>query len=379
MRRILLLLAIILAVATGCKNETPEAPLLELSESSMEVWFSEAEYTIQVNASHNWSATSDSEWIAIVNSEGNKGVSELKFSVSPNNSAEQRNGAITVQCKGADLSASIAIAQSGVKSEYLEIAYESKDGKVVMPLKADAFGAAIISNTYENGKGLICFDAPVTKVGEEAFCECENLASISLPNSVSEVANWAFYGCIQLKSITLSERTLRIGESAFAVCQKLASITIPESVEEIGDSAFFGCNGMSAIYGKFASEDNRCLIIDNELRHFASKGVTEYSIPEYVTSICHDAFYESFRLKKVTIPASVQSIGDYAFYYCEVLESVYCRPTTPPTLGVNVFDNFDGGDRPIGCRIYVPKESVDAYKAAENWSRYKQYIVGLDF
>ena len=105
--------------------------------------------------------------------------------------------------------------------------------------------------------------------------------------------------------------------------------------------------------------------------------MTEYEIPNGITTIAFAAFYESTRLQSVTIPTSVTSIEDWAFYYCENLKSVYCRPTTPPALGECVFDNSDDGvDKPIGCKIYVPEKSVDTYKEAENWKRYKSYIYG---
>jgi hypothetical protein len=134
---------------------------------------------------------------------------------------------------------------------------------------------------------------------------------------------------------------------------------------------------MSGYYGKFASADNRCLVIDNTLRHFAPKGLTKYEIADGITAIAHDAFYESLRLQSVTIPQSVTSIGEYAFYYCENLKSVYCKRPTPPELGASAFDNSDNGtDKPIGCKIYVPTSAVDLYKAAENWKRYKSYIYG---
>ena len=68
-------------------------------------------------------------------------------------------------------------------------------------------------------------------------------------------------------------------------------------------------------------------------------------------------------------------IGDYAFVFCSSLTSVYCKATTPPTLGeTDVF--FANGS---GFKIYVPMESVDTYKSATNWSRYADVIEGYEF
>lgn len=80
-------------------------------------------------------------------------------------------------------------------------------------------------------------------------------------------------------------------------------------------------------------------------------------------------------MTSVTIPDSVTSIGNNAFNGCKSLTSAYCKATTPPSLGdTSVFDS-NGSVR----TIYVPTESVDAYKSATNWSEYADVIMGYDF
>jgi hypothetical protein len=87
------------------------------------------------------------------------------------------------------------------------------------------------------------------------------------------------------------------------------------------------------------------------------------------------AFEGCSNLISITIPDSVKTIGQNAFEGCSSLTSVYCKATTPPSLGESVFDNFDGNtEKPIGCKIYVPAASVETYKSAKNWSRYKGNI-----
>ena len=178
------------------------------------------------------------------------------------------------------------------------IKYTTKNGKKVKPKKT-AFDANIISNTYENGTGIIKFEKPITKIGDSSFYGCSNLTSITIPNSVT-----------------------LIGYSAFEGCTNLTSIAIPNSVTSIGGYAFFYCS----------------------------------------------------RMTSVTIPDGVTSIGSYAFYECTSLTSVYCKPTTPPAVGYNMFYN-----NASGRKIYVPRNSVDAYKSAQYWSKYADYIVGYDF
>ena len=133
-------------------------------------------------------------------------------------------------------------------------------------------------------------------------------------------------------------------------------------------------------------KENTNIIAFTELKHFT--GITELSvkafskctnlwkikIPENVLTIRHYAFNECSSLTSVTIGNSVTSIGWYAFQYCTSLTSVYCKPTTPPTGNMDMFDY-----NASGRKIYVPKASVEAYKAATYWSDYADYIVGYDF
>ncbi|MBQ5353100.1 MAG: leucine-rich repeat protein, partial [Alistipes sp.] len=83
-----------------------------------------------------------------------------------------------------------------------KIYYTSTDGKIVTPYRTTAFGGAnIISNTYENGQGIITFDAPVTTIGSSAFSGCSSLTNITIPDSVTEIGESAFSSCSSLKEV----------------------------------------------------------------------------------------------------------------------------------------------------------------------------------
>ena len=256
-----------------------------------------------------------------------------------------------------------------------EIWYTSDDGQIIEPSRANVFGANVISNTYENDKGVITFDGAVTTIGENAFYYCDNLTSITIPNSVTTIGDNAFYGCYSL-----------------------TSVTIPDSVTTIGVGAFAFCDSLKEFKGKYATDNGRCLVVYNTLIAYANKSGTEYTIPDSVTTIGDRAFYECGNLTNITIPDSVTTIGnsafcccthlesvtigdsvttigDYAFSDCDSLTSVYCEAITPPILvGDMVF--FDNAD---SRKIYVPTESIDAYKTAEGWSDYADDIVAYDF
>ena len=213
----------------------------------------------------------------------------------------------------------------------------------------------------------------VTSIGYCAFNGCSSLTSVTIGNSVTRIGNFAFYTCSSLTSVTIPDSVTTIGYEAFSGCSSLTSVTIPDSVTTIGNGAFSCCSNLTAFYGKFAYEDNRCLIVDGVLNSFAPSGLTAYNIPDSVTTIGNSAFSGCSSLTSVTIPDSVTSIGGYAFGYCSRLTSVYCKPITPPALNDAVF-----GHNASGRKIYVPASEddniINAYKSAVNWSDYADDI-----
>ena len=121
-----------------------------------------------------------------------------------------------------------------------QIWYTSSDGKV-RPYGNDVFGANIVTNVYENGKGVITFDGNVTSIGDWAFADCTSLTNITIPNSVTSIGDYAFANCTSLTSITIPSSVTSIGDQAFIYCKSLTSITIPNNVTSIGDYAFIHC------------------------------------------------------------------------------------------------------------------------------------------
>lgn len=264
----------------------------------------------------------------------------------------------------------------------------------------------------------ISFSEGLISIGKYAFNQC-SLKTIKLPNSLTSIEKGAFMMCLNLTDIIFSDGLETIGEQAFSYCYGLTEISLPESITTIGDYAFIYCNNLfkvtvpnnitylgktvfgacynlSSFFGQYTTSDHRCLIVNGRLAAFAPKGLTEYTIPDGVTTIGDNVFFgctnltritiphgvetiafQAFRecsgITEITIPESVTTVKEGAFCTCKSLTIVYCKPIVPPALEVNIFS-----ESPIGV-IHVPQASVEAYKSADGWSEFADKIEGYDF
>ena len=375
-----------------------------------------------------------------------------------------------------------------------EIWYTTMRGEAVDPYVMEGFGAAIIGNSYEGGKGVLLFDGDVTalpnrafyvkwlssislpntvqSIGSSAFyrnsfeaitipesvtslsnsnpfIQCQNLKafygkyatedhlalvdgdqlisfaigigseidSYSVPEGIKSISRYAFDGCIDLEEIILPasleqilsgafrscrsmdhillpEGLKKIGDDAFQDCRSLVEITIPDSIEQLLGNPFHSDGALRAFHGKYATADERSLVVGDELVSFAPAGLVSYSIPSGIKVIRQYAFYgtglkrvilpETLEhidywafayngdLESVTIPEGAGRIGEYAFYKCDHLNFVRVEATTPPTGGPSMFDLTND------CPIYVPAQSVEVYKSAPYWSDYADRIFPME-
>ena len=229
---------------------------------------------------------------------------------------------------------------------------------------------SIADNAFRRCSKLASVTIPnsVTTIGERAFYECSSLTSVTIPNSVTSIGIRAFkcrvtvdlenmyyssidgvlyskdvsvlFSCPSVaQTITIPNSVTTIEDYAFKGCSSLTSVTIPNSVTTIGERAFYNCSSLTSV-----------------------------TIPNSVTTIGESVFDCCSSLTSVTIPNSVTSIGKRAFFLCHKIATVYCQSILPPQ---------DCPERDLfsdvalaNAILYVPKGRLSAYEAVDPWRNF---------
>lgn len=174
---------------------------------------------------------------------------------------------------------------------------------------------------------FITSDVERVEIGEEVeiipthFMSFSKITEVIIPNSVRTIGNWAFEGCGELTSVILSNSLNEIQYGAFDYCTSLKSLIIPNSVTSIAERAFAGCKGM----------------------------------------------------KSITFGNTVATIGESVLNSCTGLNSVTCLSDIPPTVDNELYTDGTGRMQDLLYRkaiLYVPKESIEAYRATFPWSKF---------
>ena len=314
-----------------------------------------------------------------------------------------------------------------------EIYYTTTDGFFIDFGDKEFYTMAVASHTAKNDSIFVLkFTRNLGEIESLInlnFEDLKTLKSIRLPEGLISIGDNAFDGCFSLARVTIPNSVTTIGYDAFCQCDSLRCINIPKSIAKIGSHAFYCCSLLSKVYitdlgnwckinfykgnsnplngaalylnGKeiknlvIPSSDSLTKIAPYAFRRCES--VNSIAMHNNITEIGYSAFEgcdnlmqinignnvniigsESFRgcesLTTVTIPENVTSIGYEAFSGCDSVATIYCKATIPPRGGGGMF-NYNAPGR----KIYVPRESVDAYKVAGYWSDYADDIVGYDF
>lgn len=221
-----------------------------------------------------------------------------------------------------------------IGEEFLSICYnlESIDGKryyvrdgVLLAFAPSGVTSAILP------EGIV-------RIGDNVFGACEQLTEIVLPSGLTSIGNNAFWYS-GIKSIQIPDSVTDMGIYAFYRCANLEQVSLSKNLKSIGMFTFEGCNMLKSI-----------------------------TIPDSVTSIDNGAFSWCENLVSVKLGAGVSSLGGFIVSDCPKLTNLTIHATTPPQVVENTFQED------INYTIFVPSNSLNAYKEASGWSRLSPYM-----
>jgi uncharacterized repeat protein (TIGR02543 family) len=176
----------------------------------------------------------------------------------------------------------------------------------------------------------ITISGAISTIGHYSFYHCTSLESISFPEGLTSIGNFSFWSCSSLIAVNLPSSLDMIGSSAFQSCTSLTNITIPEGVMGIGSAAFEQCHLLES----FTIPSGVSIITNSVFRGCYS--LSSISIPEGIRLIEQYAFYNCDSLSEITLPSSVTQIGNYAFHGCSSLENL-TLPEGIKNIGINAF------------------------------------------
>ena len=173
----------------------------------------------------------------------------------------------------------------------------------------------------------------VTSIGNSAFWSCDSLKSIVIGNGVTSIRRSVFSCCKSLTSIVIPDSVTSIGDYAFRECSSLTSIVIPNSVTSIGDYALYECESLTSVVIKASSIESFCESNINKLlysaqcltkRHLLINDMdsTELIVPDSVTILNDYAFYGCSNIVIITLPETLNQIGEHVFDDCESLQTI---------------------------------------------------------
>ena len=169
---------------------------------------------------------------------------------------------------------------------------------------------------------------PITTIGVDAFYNCNTLTNVTIGTNVTLIREFAFTSCAKLTNAVIGTNVTSIGSSAFRNCTSLTSVTIPSRVTSIGGFAFTGCSSLTAITVNTNNPAYSSLagVLFNKsqttLVAYPGGNALGYSIPDSVTSIGDNAFYLCTKLTSAMIDTNVTTIGQSAFKFCNSLTNI---------------------------------------------------------
>lgn len=194
---------------------------------------------------------------------------------------------------------------------YYITGYKSEEDRVMIPAVICGKPVELGANAFHYDRNVksIEIEEGITEIGECAFCGCDQLTEIVIPESIRTIGRRAFQYCRATK-LSIPEEVTEIGEKAFERCEQITEFVLPKGISVIRECTFYNCTHLQRIV---IPENVR--IIETRAFHWCYR-LEEAIVCEGVEKIGSEAFAWSRALKSITLPASVTEIGENAFQYC---------------------------------------------------------------
>ena len=206
------------------------------------------------------------------------------------------------------------------------------DGQKLVSVTVPEGVTEVKAYTFYGFKDLIQVTLPagVTAIGDSAFSSCSSLSSITIPEGVTTIGDSVFSSCSSLASITIPKSVTAIGSHAFWSCKSLTSIEIPSSVTTIGEDAFYWCGLKNVFITDLAAwcsvafgDEEANPLYEAENLYLNGALVEMLELPEGVTVIRQGLFRSASCIRRVALPKGLKGVAANAFYGCRNIKEVF--------------------------------------------------------
>ena len=333
---------------TSVQIEQESTPVIS-ARSKIYTKASAGEYSVDLYATTDWSATSDADWLTVLTPSGTVNDTAIRYAVTKYEGQESmRSASITIKADGYEnVKHTIVVSQDNENAFYYTQHPDVMQS--VFYSENNPFDTEILENVYNESthEGRIVFATAPTKVVNRAFCYQGRMIKIYLPKSITTFDEEAFADCYDLVDLEFGEEITTIGKYAFRNCSSLTEITLPKSLTSMGESVFYRCSALKSVVFEEGcslpsalpiSTFENCSALTSvklpnvyEIGDEAFDGCAELEsieIPNGVSEIGNSAFRDCVKLKNVNLPEGLTSLKHYAFSGCISLESI----TLPQSL-----------------------------------------------
>lgn len=208
------------------------------------------------------------------------------------------------------------------------------------------------------------FEEPctLTEIGEYAFLGCSNIKELQLPESLKSIGEGAFRECESLEILTIPSGVKTLPKYMCAWNAALVEVTLPEGVDDIGSHAFAYCSSLSGIY------------LPSSVRHLGSNvfsfcsSLRDITLPKGMKEVESYCFSECVALESATLPANCNMLGELIFSGCVNLRNLTEPSPEPPVFDCDSYI-FEPDETQLykNCNLHVPEGAEAAYSIAPGW------------